>query len=111
MLTLVMILLFLRQLSRLIGQHTAVTYADDPVLSASATERLHKRLRRRMLPVGIAWGLATALKILEIEMQPSYGWFWLLQVAASLAAALLLIALLGDVEEQIADRYPTKRRV
>ena len=105
------IVFLMKLLLDLMKTHTAVDYGDDLALSQRATERLHDRMRRKAIPVVAGWGLSSACKILEVELQPQYGWIWLLQFCASLVSVLLFISFLNELATLIADRYPAKKSV
>ncbi len=106
-----LMLCLMKLLGDMVQRHTAVDYGDDPILSERATLRVHRDMRRRAVPVLIAWGISSVCKILETELQPKFGWIWLIQLAASLTAALLFGAYLNRLAELIEDRYPAKKRV
>jgi len=111
--TFIFVLCMLKALFSMAKRHTSVEYADDPALSERATARLHSDLWRRSLYALIAFGFSSVTKILEVELQsqPKFGWFWLVQFACSFVAALLFCSYLNNLSEAIANRYPTKRRV
>ncbi len=92
-------------------QHTSVDYGDDLVLSQRATERLHQNVSRKSIPVLAGWGLSSACKILEVELQPQHGWLWMIQFVVSLISVLLFFAFLNQLSDLIADRYPIKKSV
>ena len=98
-------------LLNLVKEHTAVDYGGDLALSKRATERLHDRMRRKSIPVVAGWGLSSGCKILEVELQPQYGWIWLIQFCASLVSVLLFVSFLNELANLIADRYPAKKSV
>ena len=109
-LTFVFILCVIGVLSGVAKKHTAVNYGEDRGLSQRATERLHRELRRKMIPVAVLWGISSVCKILEVELQPIYGWFWMVQFTLSIAAGIFFSAYLSKLAEQIADRYPVGKR-
>ena len=111
LLSLALLLLVMRSMMMLVKSHTAVEYADDAELSRRATDKLHVEMNRKAMQVCIGWALMAACKILEIELQPKYGWIWMVQLVVSLVAILLFFAYLNRLAELIADRFPPKKRV
>lgn len=107
----VFIVSVVKLLLNLVKEHTAVDYGGDLALSKRATERLHDRMRRKSIPVVAGWGLSSVCKILEVELQPQYGWIWLIQFCASLVSVLLFVSFLNELANLIADRYPAKKSV
>ena len=103
--------LIMRSLHALMKSHTAVEYADDAVFTQRATEKLHVEMRKKALIVWLGWILMAILKILEIELQPQFGWIWMAQVAVSLAAVVLFFSYLNRLAELIEDRFPPRKRV
>ena len=111
LLALALLLLVMRSMTMLVKSHTAVEYADDPEVSKRATQRLHAEMKQKAMQVCIGWLLMAACKILEIELQPKYGWFWMIQVVVSIVSVMLFLSYLSRVAELIEDRFPPKRRV
>ncbi|MBE6633299.1 MAG: hypothetical protein E7620_03030 [Ruminococcaceae bacterium] len=101
-----------KALFRMAMLHTSVDYGDGTrLLSQGATERMHGELRRQAVPVCLVVAVAAICKILEIELQISFGWFWLLQFAVSVVAAVAFSAFLSNLAEKLADRYPIQKSV
>ena len=65
----------------------------------------------RGISVLVAAALSCCCKILENELQFYYGWFWILQFAVSITAAILFSTLLSELSDAIKERFPAKRRV
>lgn len=110
-LTLALLFLVTHAITLLVKSHTAVEYIGDPELSKRATAKLHLEMDRRAMLVCIGWILMAGCKILEIELQPQYGWIWMVQFVVSLASSLCFIAYLNRLAELIADRFPPAKRV
>ena len=108
-LTFVFIFFMMSTLTRLFKRHTAVLYGEDEALSRRATERLHSQMRKKQIPVIAAWAIASVCKLLESELQPLYGWFWIIQFLCSLTAAVLFCSYLNLLAEHLLDRYPTQK--
>ena len=99
-------------LLRIVRSHLSVSYGENTEeISERATERLHRDMYRRAIPVFIFSILSCICKILENELQFYHGWFWILQFAVSLTAAILFSAFLSDLADAVKDRFPAKRRV
>ena len=107
----VFVLCVMRSLTQLVTKHTAVHYGEDQALSLRATERLHVQMRKKRIPVIVWWAIASICKLLESELQPVYGWFWMVQFLCSLTAALLFCSYLNLLAEHLLDRYPLQKRV
>ena len=105
------ILCVMNALTQLVNKHIFVHYGEDQVLSKRATERLRAQMRTKRIPVIVSWAIASACKLLECELQPIYGWFWMVQFLCSLVAALLFCSYLNLLAEQLFDRYPLQKRV
>ena len=109
--TLVFVFFVLQTLFDMAKRHTSIHYGEDADLSERATARLHTDLWRRSLWALLAFGVSSMTKILEVELQPVYGWIWLVQVGCSALAVGLFDSCLNRLAEAIADRYPAGRRV
>ena len=99
-------------LLRIVRSQLSVSYGENAKeISERATERLHRTLYRRAIPVFVFFVLSCICKILENELQFYHGWFWILQFAVSITAAILFSAFLSELAEAIKDRFPVKRSV
>lgn len=105
----VFILCVMYALTELMKQYTAVDYGSDTSLSQRATQRMHREMRRFSIPVLAGWGLSSICKILEVELQPRLGWFWMVQFAVSLTSAFLFFAYLSKLAEMIGERFPNQK--
>ena len=105
---------FVWALFRMAIAHTAVDYGEQNrarLLSQGATEKLHKALKQQSVSVCCISIASCVCKILEIELQVNFGWFWLLQFAVSVASAVAFSAFLSNLSEKLADRYPIQKKV
>lgn len=99
-------------LLRIVRTHIFVSYGENTdELSSLATERLHRAITKRAIPVFVFSFFSCLCKILENELQFYHGWFWILQFAVSLTAAILFAAFLSELADALKDRFPAKRRV
>ena len=111
LLCLALLLLVMRTMLSLVRSHTAMEYADDPALSQRATEKLHAEMRKKAALVWIFWILMAGCKILEIELQPKYGWIWMVQLAVSVTSAIFFYGFLNRLAELMEEKNPPRRRV
>jgi hypothetical protein len=96
-------------LLRIVRSQLSVSYGENSEeISERATERLHRALYRRAAPVFVFFILSCICKILANELQFYHGWFWILQFAVSITAAILLSTFLSELADAIKDRFPVK---
>ena len=104
--------LLLGVLLRMMEKHTGVDYGKNAeALSRDATERLHREMKLRGIPVYACAAASAVCKILEIELRHSVEWIWLVQFAVSVVAWIVFSGFLSELAEKTAERYPRGKRV
>lgn len=108
---LLLALLTVRSLCGIAWKHTAVVYEGDAALSARATERVHRQIRKKACLTAIFLAVSSVAKIFEIlVLQESFAWIWIIQVAASVAAVIVFSSFAWAISEQIDEKYSSEKR-
>ncbi len=100
----VLLLFTLLLLYRMAEENVSVSYGHGAeALSARATERAMRALRRRAVISAALVGLSAVAKLLEAELRYALDWFWLLQVAVSVVAWIVFSGFLTELSEALTE--------
>ncbi len=101
LLCLCLMLALLRMLYKTICEHTGVLYDGEDSLSRAATERMHGRLRRQLMLLGVLFSLSLAGSFADAFLQVTLSWLWLVVAGLACIAVWKFLYFFQDVKEQI----------
>ena len=104
--TLVAVGALLKLLMEIVRQHTAVDYGKgSEAVSASATDRLHRGLEKRLRIIFVIFFLAALANAVDAFICLTVPWIWSVALVLSIAGIWLLSSFLHELSVQIQNRY------
>lgn len=90
----------------IVREHTAVDYGKDAkLLSASATDRLHRNMEKRLKIIFVIFLLASIANAADAVLFLSVPWIWTVALVLSVAGIFLLSSFLHDLLDLIRENY------
>ena len=106
-LTVLLLFSLFERLFEVIKEHTEVNYGtkESLALSATATQRLHTELTKKMKTCAVLFSVCAVLNALDCFLQLRVFWIWPVALLLSVAAIWKFITFLQDLTLQIQYRY------
>lgn len=105
--TLILIATLLQTMYALVKEHTSEDYAGEntAMISALATERLHKEFERKLILIFVIFALAAVANVLDALLQLEIPWIWLIGFALSFGGIWNFSSMLHELSVHIRNRY------